>query len=333
VRVTDEVISLGEVLDDTDRLLVQGRRAAPRVMPTGFRGLDTYLGGGLRAGELCLVGGPQGLGKTAFVLQIARNVATRGEAAIVLSYEHDPTTLLERLVAIEAAEWLGIEGLPLRQVRQALEGAGTTGTLEDRLGEAPGGADAVAALREYGARLLLHRSSGTRTDMAAIRSIVFAAVERTGRHPLLVVDYLQKVYVPGAAPDDDRVATVVEGLKDLALEAEVPVLAVVAADKEGLTAGRRLRVQHLRGSASLAYESDVILIMNEKYDIVARHHLMYDSRNAERFRGYVVVSIEKNRAGLNRIDLQLRKRLEQSRFEPEAEPVGEELVDERVQVD
>jgi hypothetical protein len=44
----------------------------------------------------------------------------------------------------------------------------------------------------------------------------------------------------------------------------------------------------------------------------------------------VVLSIEKNRSGLAAIDLQLRKRLEQSRFERDAETVSEELMDERL---
>ena len=108
------------------------------------------------------------------------------------------------------------------------------------------------------------------------------------------------------------------------------MLAVAAADKDGLNPGRRLRVNHLRGSATLAYEPDVILIMNEKYDVVARHHLVYDSRAVDRFRDYVVLTIEKNRSGLAKIDLQMRKRLEQSRFERDVEGVTEELVDERI---
>ena len=64
----------------------------------------------------------------------------------------------------------------------------------------------------------------------------------------------------------------------------MPVLAVVAAEKAGLVAGKRLRVHHLRGSSALAYEADIVLIMNEKYDVVARHHLIYDVNNAEGYR-------------------------------------------------
>jgi replicative DNA helicase len=329
--VADDLFSAGEALDVADKALVSGQQAAARVFSTGFPLLDTYLGGGLRGGELCLLGGPQGLGKTAFVLQVARYSALIDEAAVVMSYEHDATTLLERLITIEAGETVGLDGAPLRRVRDALEGAGPRlATLEERLANTMGGAEAVSALRSYSDRLLLHRSSGTATGIPEIRAVVDAALQRSGRTPLLIIDYLQKVYVPGRLSDDERASEIVAGLKDIALEFNLPVLAVAAADKDGLNPGRRLRVNHLRGSATLAYEPDVILIMNEKYDVVARHHLVYDSRAVDRFRDYVVLTIEKNRSGLAKIDLQMRKRLEQSRFERDVEGVTEELVDERI---
>jgi replicative DNA helicase len=333
--VTEDLFSAGEALDAADDALVNGFQAAARVYSTGFGLLDTYLGGGLRSGELCLLGGPQGLGKTAFVLQVARHAALVDQAALVLSYEHDATTLLERLITIEAGDTVGIEGTPLRLVRDALEGSAgpRRGTLEERLATTIGGGDAVSSLRAYGERLLLHRSSGTSTGIPQIREVVRASLERSGQAPLLIVDYLQKVHVAEHRSDDERANQIVAGLKDIALEFDLPVLAVAAADKEGLNPGRRLRVAHLRGSATLAYEPDVILIMNEKIDVVARHHLVYDTRAADRFRDYVVLSIEKNRSGLAKIDLQLRKRLEQSRFEQDAQTVQEELIDERVYKD
>jgi replicative DNA helicase len=332
--VTDELVSIGEALDDADGALLGGNRAAPSVTPTGFGLLDTYLGGGLRGGQLAILGGPYGTGKTAFALQLARHAASIGQGAVFLSYEHDPTTLLERLITVESGEMFGLEGIPLRRVREALEGRGRSNArLEDRLAATPGGVQAVTELRRYGDRLLLHRSSGATTGLHEIREVLHAAVERSGVRPLVVVDYLQKVMTDRDRSEDDRVSEVVQGLKDIALEFVVPIIAVAAADNEGLTPGRRLRVNHLRGPSTLAYEADVVLIMNEKYDVVARHHLVYDTRKSEHYRDYVVLSIEKNRSGLARIDLQLRKRLEQSRFERETELVPEELVDERLFVD
>ena len=328
-------MSLDDVLRDADALLSRGQRAAARVWPTGFPPLDTYLSGGLRSGELTLLGGPQGLGKTTLALQLLRNVVASGAPGIYFSFEHDAPTVLERVLAIEASTELGVEAVPLRRIREAMEATdGPSGGLTQRLAPTSGGAEAVAAVSSYADRLFIHRASGSDTSVETIRDVVAEVAAKHGEAPLVVVDYLQKIFVPGgSAVEEERVTTIAEGLKDLALAVDVPVLAIVAADKEGLTAGRRLRVHHLRGSSALAYEADVVLIMNDKYDVVARHHLVYNVGNAERFRDYVVVTIEKNRSGLDHIDLEFRKRFEQGRFEVDGAPVAEQLVDERVYTD
>lgn len=329
--MTDQLHSITTVLDNADLALASGRSAAPRVWATGFRMLDLQLGGGIRAGELCLLGGAQGLGKTALALQIARNVASSGGAVVAFSYEHDPATVLERLISIEAGELFGPEGASLRLIRHAMEaGDGRAGTLAERLAPLPAGGEAVQAVASWGDRLLVHSSRGATTGLREIRETVHLAWELTGQPPVVLVDYLQKVLVPEGGPEEERVTRVVEGLKDLALDCSVPVLSVVAADSEGIAAGRRLRVQHLRGTSALAYEADVVLLLNDKHDIVARHHLVYDPSGAERYRGYVVLSIAKNRSGPDHVDLQLRKQLDQSRFDSLVELVDEQLVDERV---
>lgn len=331
----DALQSLEEVLDGADAALRRGAPAGARVWSTGFPILDGYLSGGLRSGELTLLGGPQGLGKTALALQMLRNAVVRGETGVYFSYEHDATTVLERLVALEAGLAMDWEAVPLRRIRAAVEAKdGRSGSLEARLAVLPGAAEAVQAVRAYASRLLVHRSSGSATGLGTIAEVVEAAHARSGVRPLVVVDYLQKVAAPqGSAVEDERATLVVEGLKDLALVLEVPVLAIVAAEKEGLVAGRRLRVHHLRGTSALAYEADVVLLLNDKYEVVARQHLMFGNGSADRFREYVVLSLEKNRSGLDKIDLQLRKRFDQARFDTEMELVPEQLIDERVQPD
>ena len=297
--------------------------------------LDTYLGGGFRPGELILLGGPQGLGKTTFALQVARNVAVSGGTAVYFSYEHDEIYMLERLISMEAGEALGFEGIPVRKVRQALEAAdGRGGDLAQRLAGVSGGAEALRAVEEYAGRLFVVPASGATTDLRSIQDTLTAVTDAAGAAPLAIVDYLQKVPVPdGPDVEAERVTIVVEGLKDLALHTGLPVFAIVAAEKEGLAAGKRLRVHHLRGTSALAYEPDVVLVLNDKYDVVARHHLVFDVGNAERFRAWVVLSIEKNRAGMDKIDLEFRKRFEQSRFDHVGQAVEEQLVDERVFVE
>jgi len=327
----DQLRPISDVLAEANERLSVGESAAAKVWPTGFPMLDTYLAGGLRSGELTLLGGPQGLGKTSFVLQMLRHIVSTGGVGVYFSYEHDAPTVLQRLVALEAAERYGLDAPPLKVIRQAMEAHdGRPGSLVDRLA-AIGIADAVHAVAAYGDRLLVHRSTGSATGVDEIKKVALEVIERTGQPPLLVVDYLQKVAVKDHPGDEMELVTlIVEGLKDLALDNDVPVFAIVAADKEGLVTGKRLRINNLRGSSALAYEPDVVLIMNEKYDVVARHHLVYDVGNAERFHNWAVITIEKNRSGPDRVDIEFMKRFDQGRFDSAGRRVSEQLVDERV---
>ena len=333
---TERLQSLHTVLAETNGRLSAGEVAGARVWSSGFGALDKGLTGGFRSGELVLLGGPQGLGKTTFALQVMRNLISSGHSAVYFSFEHDNHTLLERLIAMEAAEIAGPTAVPLHRVRQAFEARHRSEpTLEARLDGTEGGVEAVRALEDYARRLHIHRSNGSDTDVATMRQVIESIRDQTGETPFVVVDYLQKVHFPGSVPtsEDERVTVIVEGLKDLALELMVPVLAIVAADKSGLAAGKRMRVQDLRGSSALAVSADVVLILNDKFDVVARHHLIYNLANAERFHGWVVMTIEKNRNGVDKVDLEFRKRFEQSRFDPAGGMVAEQLIDERIFVD
>jgi replicative DNA helicase len=327
--------SLTDVLDQANSRLRGGAHAAARVWPTGFDPLDRHLGGGLRSGELILLAGPQGLGKTTWALQAARNIALEGRSVLFFSFEHDPQTMLIRLVTLETGLVAGTDAPTIAQVRAAFEGhEGRRGTVADQLESRPGGTKALASLESYADHLVLHRSTGSSTTLEVIRDAVEEVRHETGQLPIVFVDYLQKVRVPnGPAAEDDRVTLIVEGLKDLALDADIPILSVVAADKSGLESGKRMRVNNLRGSSALAYEADTVLILNNKFDVVARHHLVYNTGNIDRFKQWVVLSIEKNRSGKDGVDLEFEKRFEQARFDAHGQVVAEKLVDERVFVE
>jgi replicative DNA helicase len=333
---TGRLQSLHSLLEETNARLKAGEVAGAKIWPSGFVALDKGLTGGFRSGELVLLAGPQGLGKTTFALQVMRNLIASGRTAVYFSFQHDNHTVLERLIAMEAAEIAGPTAVPLHRVRQAFEAKhGVERSLQARLLGTEGGVEAVQALESYATRLHLHRSNGSDTDVDVMRRVIETIREDTGELPFVVVDYLQKVHVPSRSgmTEDDQVTLVVEALKDLAMELSTPVLAIVAADKSGLAAGKRMRVQDLRGSSALAHEPDVVLILNDKYDVVARHHLIYDVANADRFRGWVIMSIEKNRTGVDTVDLEFRKRFSQGRFEPGGGYVAEQLIDERIFVD
>lgn len=324
--MADQLASLADVLARTEARLRDGQDVTPPVWATGFTPLDGQLGGGLRAGELTLLGGPQGLGKTTWAVQAAWHIVRGGGRVLYFSFEHEQESFLERLIAMVAFEVGGLEAPTTRRIRERITRAERLGAREGLpalLQDLPGATEALAELVEAGDRFIVHESSGRSTSAAAMRAHIQALP--AGAPPVVIVDYLQKV--PSA---DGDVGEPVEQLKDLALEQGIAVLAVAAADERGISPGHRMRLHEMRGSSSLAYEPDVVLILNEKYDVVARHHLTFGVGNAERFRDYAVLSIEKNRGGAADIDLEFRKHFGHASFDPIGQLVQEKLVDERV---
>lgn len=316
-----------DLLRDADGVLQTGGGYNATPVPTGFTPLDDCLGGGLRSGELSLVSGQPGLGKTLFALQAARNVAVAGGRVVYVCYEHTEQQLLERLIALEAGLLAGAEGVSLNAVRRALQAAGSSASLADRHAD-PVWREALKTVASYGDRLELVCGSGRQTGLAQLREL---AQDHAAPCTLLIVDYLQKVPYPVSVDSEDHgVTVVVEELKDIALETGTPVLAVVAADKEGFEG--RTRLNHLRGSTALVYEADVLLVLNDKVAILAKHHLMYGSVGTERYKDFVICTIEKNRGGVSGVDLEFRKHFDQARFDPCGNTVVESLIDDGVHV-
>lgn len=331
--------SVSSLLSDVDRVLRRGLPAGAKVHPSGFAALDATLTGGFRSGELVLVGGPAGNGKTTIGFQFARNAVAAGGHALVFSYEHEAHTLLERLIAMEAMESLEGAGASddfgistaadVPSVRRALEAGSGGASLGALLSGLPGGSEALSTLEGYGDRLHVHESSGATTTLDEVGRIVREVTAASGTAPLVLVDYLQKVPVPGAA-EEERSAIAVEGLKDLALEVGAPIIAISAADKEALASGHRMRTHDLRGTSSLAYEADLVLIISDKLDVVSRDHLVYDLGNMQRFRDWTVLTVEKNRHGRGHVELEFAKDFEHGRFHTRGNEVKERLIDERV---
>jgi replicative DNA helicase len=319
------------VLDVLVGLRADGAPAgATHPYPTGFTPLDDLLHGGLRAGDLALLGGKPGQGKTTAALQWARHLAVGGRPAVFACYEHDAGALLVRLLLTELGEIVAEGGcedeLRLETLRERLRFlASGEVSAGDVLSSDPLLVAAEERVRAYGERLLLVAASGARTDLAALGRLVDG---HDGGGAALFVDYLQKVPVLGEATDEaERVTRVAEGLKELALRRSIAVVAVSAADQAGLV-DRRLHLHHLRGSTALAYEADVVLVLNEKLGIVSRLHLAYDTTRAHEFREQVVLSVEKNRTGLADVHLEFRKDFTNNRFDPHGRWVSERLWDQ-----
>jgi replicative DNA helicase len=323
------VQTTAEVLTQLNQRLRSHEETDVRSVPTGFDVLDEVLGGGLHAGELLLLGGPPGVGKTIVALQWARELARTGHTAVFACYEHEPTTLLVRLLGLEIGELGGDEKLSRGLIGLLAEGDATGQGLDELLVGEPLGQQALARVREYADRLIMVRASGAHTTLEQLDELMRdTSADRTTT--VLFVDYLQKIPLqPEPSSESEKVTRTVEGLKDLALEHHMPVVLLSAVDAEGMRASR-LRMFHLRGSSAIAFESDVVVMMNSKEKAISKVHLTYDAVRARDFRNWAVFSIEKNRGGPNLVDLEHRKDFVHFRFEPAGGMVSEKLVDERL---
>ena len=273
-----------------------GNLAGYKPIPTVFYQLDGYLGGGLVPESLVLVGGPPGTGKTVFVLQVARNIASAAgdnkTAACVVCFEHGEVYLYHRLLCMESIAEGNSAGLTMDDIRRA--------ALRNEFGE-PGlealletfhtAKEAWSRIVQYWERLYLSKGHPVKTTLNVLDTYL-TRLRSQYATVVLFVDYLQKipVFSPGIELTPERqIRTVTEGLKNLALAHCVPIVAVAAADAEGLKGGR-VRFEDLWGGSSVNYEPDVAVMLNPA------------QQAKDRYGSNVTFSIEKNRLGPTQVE-------------------------------
>jgi len=339
--------TLNQVLKEADRMVVQGELDEYLPSPTGFDQIDRIIGGGLRKTELVLLGGPQGIGKTITALQMARNLAlNEATYAFYISYEHSEVHLLNRLICLESVDGGMADGtmsgirlkdlhniVVSKRAREWVRHDGNIG-LYQILSQHPKTSKALETINRYADRLILMKASPSVTNLNSIRDMVQQMVEVTDGKMVLFIDYLQKVAIhPERASDEgEKITIVVESLKDIAMTFNIPVLAIVAADREGLKS-KRLHLYHLRGSSALDYECDIAIIMNNKFHILSKDHVAFNPYKSESYRDWVVFTIEKNRAGRAMIDVEFQLRAQHFCFVPKGSLVEQKLIDEKIIVE
>ena len=214
------------------------------TVATGFPSLDRMLGGGLRRGDLIVLGGEVGCGKSAFALAIALRMAQDGARVALMSGEMTVDRLLERSLAIEGRV----------RVDDLREGA-----LDDA-GRAAVGAAAVR-LRDNAPDLAVLPRGG----VPALRDELRRGAEMPS---VLIVDALTALGQDGR-PLDEELADSVRQLKALALELDVALL--VTAQVPVLDPSRRDRrptMDDFGALGSVKQHADVVLAIfrEEMYD-------------------------------------------------------------------
>jgi replicative DNA helicase len=218
-------------------------------LPTGYHDLDQILAG-LHNSELVIIAARPSVGKTAFALNIVRNVVVEhgADSPVVLfvSLEMSRVELAERLLCCQSR-------VDSHKVRKGHLNSDDIQKLMD----------AGDALRR--ARLFLD-DTPTRSmiQIAATARRIHKKHERDGGLRLVVIDYLQLIEPENRRdPRQEQVAQISRRLKYLARELEIPVIALAqvnraSEDRQDHTP----RLSDLRESGSLEQDADTVIILH-----------------------------------------------------------------------
>jgi len=256
-----------------DKLLEQGKEVTG--LRTHFTELDKRTSG-LQPSELIIVAARPSMGKTAFAINIAQNASVRdGKVVAVFSLEMSKESLLRRMLAGEAL-------VNARSLQQGFT------TRDDR-------AKLYAGLeRLMESKLFVDDTPGI--TLAEMRAKARRLRQQEGSLDLIVIDYLQ--LMTGSAGANQKkfenrtqeVSSVSRGLKALAKELKVPVVALsqLSRGSEQRTGDKKPLLSDLRESGSIEQDADVVCFI---------HREEYYDRENEDLKGKAEIIIAKQRNG------------------------------------
>jgi replicative DNA helicase len=250
-HVKQDISSIETILSESfDRLdELHKDKGKIRGVPTGFRDMDNILAG-LQKSDLFILAARPSMGKTAFSLNLAHNVAVKSkEAVLFFSLEMSKEQLVDRMLSMES----GVDAWALR-----------TGNLTDADFEKIG--HAMGTLSE--AQIYIDDTPGITVSDLRTKARREAHLRPIG---LIVVDYLQ--LMSGGArfgSEGNRVQEISEisrGLKGVARELNVPLIALSQLSRSVESRHPQIpQLADLRESGSIEQDADVVaFIYREEY--------------------------------------------------------------------
>jgi replicative DNA helicase len=242
-RVIDSTRVLGDLLPlAMDRLQETFDRGDTITgTATGFNDLDEILSG-LQPSTLNIIGARPAMGKTSFGLGIATHIAMNAKKPVLFfSLEMGHAELTQRVLSSEAR----VDSQKLRSGRLVDSDWTKIGRAINRL-EVP-----------------LYLDDNPRVTVMEIRAKARRMKARMGGLALIVIDYLQ--LMSGGSSAENRqleVSEISRGLKILARELEIPIIALSQLSRNLETRGdKRPMLADLRESGSLEQDADVVMFL------------------------------------------------------------------------
>ena len=218
-------------------------RGAVTGVPTGFKDLDTYLSG-LQPSDFILVAARPSMGKTAFVLNVAENVAIKQQiTTVVFSLEMSNVQLVNRMLSLEST-------VDADKIRKGHLDSNDWGKLIE-------GADSIAK-----SKLIIDDTPGI--SIAELRSKC-RKYKMENNLGLIIIDYLQLMSGSGSGRSEGRqqeVSDISRALKALARELNVPVVTLSQLSRAvEQRPDHRPMLSDLRESGAIEQDADVVMFL------------------------------------------------------------------------
>ncbi len=239
------VVPLQEALHEAyDRIDARsaGDLSSMSGLSTGYPDLDEITAG-FQASEMIIIAARPSVGKTAFALNIIRNIITREKAPVLFcSLEQSKIEIAERLMCSHG-----------RVDSQKLRKGALNSEEMDRLVQA--GGDLVTG------NLFIDDSPAQ--SMLRIASTARRLYQRSGLR-LVVIDYLQLIDPESRRdPRQEQVAQISRRLKGLARELKIPVIALAQVNRASEDRqDHRPRLSDLRESGSIEQDADTVMLLH-----------------------------------------------------------------------
>ena len=262
-------------------------------IPTGYSGLDNMTSGWQNS-DLIIIAGRPAMGKTAFALSLAKNIAIDAEIPVAFfSLEMSNVQLMNRMLSnvcevsgkkimngqLDDGEWKRLD----RNVRRL---QGKPMYVDDTPGMS------IFELRTKARRLV--REKGVR---------------------IIMIDYLQLMNANGAkfGSRQEEVSTISRSLKGLAKELDIPIIALsqlnrTVENRDGIE-GKRPQLSDLRESGAIEQDADMVIFVHRP-----EYYHIYDDGKGNDLHGMAQIIIAKHRKG-GTGDVLLNFRGELTRFE------------------
>ena len=251
---------------------------------TGFKKLNE-LSGGWQKGDLIIVAGRPGMGKTAFTLTLARNAAVMANKSVAFfSLEMPTNQLMMRLISSEAS----IEQEKIRK-----------GTINN------------AELMQISSSMdKLNKVNLFFDDTPSLNIMDFRKkvrkLKREHGLDLILIDYLQLMTSPigeasgkTSANREQQIAHISRSLKSIAKELEVPIIALAQISRQAENRGSSTKpslpmLSDLRESGSIEQDADMVIFLFREYYYTDKANMTpeeYEKKDD------AIISVKKNRNG------------------------------------